>query len=534
MSDVGEPDSSEAGDVPDAPAQHPSDGPDGHDSDGPTMETGSNPDVGDGGVDDGDATTVPEAGPIVPDVSFVKALAWQSPTIKVCWEHLGNDEEKQWVKDAALDSWAAVSAIRFTGWGDCGEEPTNLRLRFVPANQIGPALVGTAADNLPGGVTLRSDDIPGCTLTSRKACVSAYAVHRLGHALGFNHALNGQDDPAGCLPGGGVVATDEESVMSFCNPRGLLSASKLGAGDIQTIANAYGFEASSFVFHVIKYPWRQVATIDSQGQFSTGKTVVIGGLEEAADLMAVGHNGTILYYTDVDGGRMDVGTVSDAGDVAIVDSTTGIGTWKLITAVQNGYFLAYTPDRNGGELAVFRVNARGHYEGRVYVETKVSELWTHVAGTLTGELFFFAHATNPTVETDDGFGRIARVTPDGKVEIQEEWVMNLPRYDLLTAVSTNAVVLYRNAKKDPGRGLGRVIELSPKGVRRTIVDEMEPAPAYFKTIVGARNGALFLFNDVRGALDSLTGRIGLVDATGYREVAIRLSVFPDFSLMGAE
>jgi hypothetical protein len=216
----------------------------------------------------------------------------------------------------------------------------------------------------------------------------------------------------------------------------------------------------------------------------------------------------------------------------ISDHVTGIGSWRLITAAQNGYFLAYTPERGGGALAVFRVNALGHYEGRVHQENDVSELWTHVAGTLTGEVLFFDRALDPNVDTNNGLGRLARVTPYGKVEIQEKWIFGFGQFDLVAAVNTNAVVLYRNAKPDRGVGLGQMLEFSPSGERRTI-GYMAPAPAYVERLVGGRNGALLLFNDARGALDELSARIGLVDAKGYKQVGAKEG-FPPFRLLSAD
>jgi hypothetical protein len=484
----------------------------------------------------------PDASDILvsPGIVVAGQKLWKKTSITACWEQPGFLAEKQWIADAVADSWPAVSAVRVSGWGLCATGDANLRLRFAPSGSPSSRpLIGTDADHVEGGVELRADDIPDCTLASRKNCVSAYAVHRFGHALGFVHAGNERDEPQGCRSESDAAAPeelppesiDEESVMNLCNPRGYLSAARLSARDIQGMASAYGLGPSSFVFHVTKVPWRQVASIDARGQWNGGQTTDIAGVELSAELMAVGHNGTILYYAAVQGGRLDVGTVSDDGDVAIVDTATGVGDWKLITAVQNGYFLAYTPDRNGGELAVFRVNALGRFEGRVYLETNVSDLWTHVAGTLTGELLFFDRAQDPGVDTNNGIGRVARVTPDGKVEIQDKWIFGFSQFDLLTAVNTNAVVLHRNAKPDRGAGLRQVMELSPIGGRRNI--EVVAAPAYLEKMVGARNGAIFLFNDARGALDDLTGRIGLVDATGYKEVG-SVAGFPDFHLISAE
>jgi hypothetical protein len=528
--------------------EKPGGGTDADAGDGPAdaTEGGDGPaDAGDGGDGPADAieesdspADVPAASPpelisVGPGLRLARNKTWKSPSITVCWEKSGHDEEKKWVQDAASDTWAAMSAVRFLGWADCGDQAANLRLQFADAGQTGKPVVGTDADNLSGGVRLLSNDssLDACALPTRRDCVIAFAVHRLGHALGFIHVVGEEDDPATC-PGatdGGAPdadaaapeAPDEESVMTFCNTRGVLGTSRLGSRDIEAVATAYGLGPSHFVFQ--NRDWREVGTFDPAGKYSMGKGTSLRDIETPADIMVVGHNKTIFQYADVEGGRFDVGTIADSGDVALTDSATGVGSWRLIAAAQNGYFVAYAPDRSNGEVAVFRVNALGHFEGRVYTETHVSPVWpwTHLAGTPNGGVFFFVNTKDPSVHINDrGIGRVAKLTPTGQLEITDwdtnRWILYLPQYELVTSVG-NAIALYQTARPGYGVGVGQLMGIDATGRFRTI-GAISPPPAYVQSMLGSRNGVLYLFNEVRGAYNDLTARIGVVDSKGYRYV----------------
>jgi hypothetical protein len=510
--------------------------------DGPDGDTGTDsgdapagaPEGGDGPVDapeeDGSPADVPPALVSVgPGLRLDRNKTWKSPNITVCWEKPGHLEVKKWVQDAATDTWAATSAVRFSGWADCGDQSANLRLLFVGPGETGKPVIGTDADHRSGGVRLRSDDdeFPECALPTRQACVVAYAVHRLGHALGFVHVVADEDDPAACpfaTDGGTAAATetpDDESVMTFCNAKGVLSTTRLGARDIEAVASAYGLGSSHFVFHFSEIDSRQVAQFDPAGRYSAGKSMSIAGVAAAADLMAVGHNKTMLLYDAVDGGRFDVGTISDEGDVTLVDSVTNVGTWRLIAAAQNGYFVAYAPERWRGEVAVFRVNALGRYEGRVFTETDVSPIWswTHLAGTPNGGVYFYVNTKDPTVAVNDqGIARVARLTPTGALETKRDdrFIVNVPQFELVTSVG-NAIALYHTARPGFGMGIGQLMGIDATGSYRTI-GSISPAPAFIESIVGSRNGVLFFFNDAKGAQARLTARIGVVDSKGYRYV----------------
>lgn len=169
-------------------------GPEAPDSSSPSARTDANPPLDergdDGNHDDGDhvdsspsevfeareTSSDTDLVPVSPGIVFARSKLWKAPSITACWEQPGLEEEKQWVADAVADSWTAVSAVRISGWGDCDARGANLRLRFASGRNRAP-LIGTEADNVSGGVELRADDISGCVLTSRQACIEAYAVH---------------------------------------------------------------------------------------------------------------------------------------------------------------------------------------------------------------------------------------------------------------------------------------------------------------------------------------------------------------------
>lgn len=310
--------------------------------------------------------------------------------------------------------------------------------------------------------------------------------------------------------------------MTFCDPSGYLNSFRLAARDILGVNSAYGAGPSRFVF---QDPWRrQVATIDAEGVFSSDSFVEIDGIPLDARALVVGRNGSVLLHDGV--GRLDVGTVSAAGEVSLVDSATGIGSWPIMTAVQNGYFLGYDPGRNGGAAAVFRVDAHGRYRGRVQLAADFGTNWTHVVGMPNGEILFF--------EKSEGHGMVARLNALGALSVQ---VHALPccfgKFDLLAAAGMNTVLLYKRAPSGEGVGLGQTSTIDEDGGYK-FVGFATGMPAFLEGLAGARNGVVLLFNDVAGADQNLNARLGKIDGAGAYSLVRILEHFGHFGLISAQ
>lgn len=184
---------------------------------------------------------------------------WRQLSIPVCWETPAVADPNQatkrgWVQTAITNSWSAKTRVQFTGWGNCPNTSSGIRISVQDIKPITQKL-GRANDGLPAGVVLNftfnnwGNGAAPNTLDCRTAlqtCIQGIAVHEFGHVLGFSHDQNRPDKPAACTeapqgPNGDTLsgtAWDSASVMNYCSPNWINGV--LSANDIEQARQYYG------------------------------------------------------------------------------------------------------------------------------------------------------------------------------------------------------------------------------------------------------------------------------------------------------
>lgn len=197
---------------------------------------------------------------------------WPQGDIAVCWDNLVPDDHddyrkqetrREWVKQAVTRNWAALSAVAFTGWGECeegsedgiqikiswdGKSPSSSNVGRTDVQHVQQGLDGKPAMTLQFG---------GCEPLPQ-GCIISAALHEFGHALGFQHEHRRPDGGPGdlCLaihpPSEGdpdlkeedepVFVSDEydpNSIMNYCPVFGQLFDS-ISEADALGVEKHYG------------------------------------------------------------------------------------------------------------------------------------------------------------------------------------------------------------------------------------------------------------------------------------------------------
>jgi len=164
-------------------------------------------------------------------LSGLKSSIWKTIEIPVCWETISPNTatERQWVRQATVDTWEKNSSVRFIGWGGCQSNSRGIRIGIGDIHPHTKGL-GNQLDGTTKGMELNFTFAiwsPSCSQPSRREyCIKNIAVHEFGHALGFSHEQNRADAPDWCQKekagtNGDVYITpyDLNSVMNYCNPK---------------------------------------------------------------------------------------------------------------------------------------------------------------------------------------------------------------------------------------------------------------------------------------------------------------------------
>ena len=135
---------------------------------------------------------------------------WPSNEIPVCFDRIAIDKiegkfytKEQWKKWAqeGAQRWKEHSSITFTGWDDCQEDSTGLRVAGVHffRTDVNETKLGTELNGLKGGVQIAStfpgSNIKPLQIATIKGTVIAQSIYKFGAALGILPEVSRADGP---------------------------------------------------------------------------------------------------------------------------------------------------------------------------------------------------------------------------------------------------------------------------------------------------------------------------------------------------
>jgi hypothetical protein len=454
-------------------------------------------------------------------------------TLAVCWMTAGHDTEKGWVKDAVEDSWSAVSALHFTGWGMCDSSPSNIRIQVGCASSGCVSKVGRDANNFPNAqtMTIPDKDLPtGCPAgTPQDICVKGLSVHVMGLALGFVPEQNRPDRWSGCqadpapqiLGNVPVGAWDNESIMNSgvgCSQNGSwFNNGLLGKTDIMAANKFYGAGRAPVVLE--SSTERQISTMTPSGEYSfvelkpvTSNDIVVRG----------GRNNTVMFYNPASGGLATTGTLTSDGVLTMSTApATTVGTgWTDISAGQNGYFLFYARNQEGGLLSIRRVNAKG-VMSRELARFIDEGAWTRVVGLPTGAILFYDSATLT--------GKTASLSVLGNMLSGRAHLTGFFLYDGLAAVGLNTVLFIQGTASGTGNAVSQISTIDELG-NYAFANFVSGVPGSVGAVAGSRNGSVLLYDTTVGMPSgSITGKVATISPTGALTFTQSLTNFHRFS-----
>ncbi len=170
---------------------------------------------------------------------------WPYAAIPVCWDPTGEQmgatfqQRRADVKSVIENTWAAVSAIKFSGWGTCGADVKSGIVIYTKNN------IRSFVDN----IGYRSESASRVTLDLNDWRDGFVPAHEFGHLLGFGHEQGRSDTPEECKDnqindapsvsdtGMPIGVWDKDSIMNYCRPT---HTALLSSGDIIGAQAFYG------------------------------------------------------------------------------------------------------------------------------------------------------------------------------------------------------------------------------------------------------------------------------------------------------
>jgi len=174
---------------------------------------------------------------------------WDNTRIRVCWQSFGSatQDGRRWSQDAVENSWEAVSAVDFFGWGVCTPSDTNSIKILI--SDVGPHTKGLGSDlaGVDQGMVLNFTfrNWGEACQAQLEFCIRAIAVHEFGHALGFAHEHNRSDrvdctsEPQGPTGTVSITSYDAQSIMNYCSSAWNNNGS-LTSADVAGVRATYG------------------------------------------------------------------------------------------------------------------------------------------------------------------------------------------------------------------------------------------------------------------------------------------------------